>query len=190
MDRRSLENLCPRPSLVPPPPNLPLSPPIYPASVYQCDTPAEANALLSADDGIVYQRDGHPNAAMLAEKCRTLHQATRAMMTGSGMSGLAAILLATLKVGDHVVASQQLYGRSLQLVAKETARLGIDCSVVDTTDLGAVQAAMRPTTRLIVVETISNPLLRVADIAGLAAIARSGGAELVVDNTFASPAKS
>jgi cystathionine beta-lyase/cystathionine gamma-synthase len=92
-----------------------------------------------------------------------------------------------LKQGDHVIASDQLYGRSLTLLTKESARLGIENSVVNTNDPAATAAAFRPTTKMLVVETITNPLLRVSDIAGLAAMAHAHDAKLLVDNTFASP---
>jgi cystathionine beta-lyase/cystathionine gamma-synthase len=103
------------------------------------------------------------------------------------MAALSLATLTYLAAGDHVVVSDQLYGRSLQLLTRETARHGVRASLVDTCKLEDVQAAVGEQTRLIVVETISNPMLRVADIGGLADIARGAGAQLLVDNTFASP---
>jgi cystathionine beta-lyase/cystathionine gamma-synthase len=104
------------------------------------------------------------------------------------MSALAAAVLSQASQGDHLVVSHQLYGRSIQLLTSEAARFGVSSTLVDTCDLGAVSAALRNNTKLIVVETITNPLLRVSDLAGLAAVAQTGGARLLVDNTFASPA--
>ena len=103
------------------------------------------------------------------------------------MAALALALLSQLKAGDHLVASSLLYGRSLALLTGEAARLGIETSVVDTTDLNATQRAFNANTRLVVAETISNPLLRVCNISALAEIAHRHGALLLVDNTFASP---
>ncbi len=143
--------------------------------------------LSGREAGYAYRRDGHPNADALAEKCRQLHSAERAAVAASGMAALALALLSQARQGDHVVASDQLYGKSLTLFTQEAPRLGIDCSVVDTCDVRAVQAACRPNTRLILVETISNPRLRVADVAALAQVADGCGARLLVDNTFASP---
>lgn len=138
--------------------------------------------------GYVYQRDGHPNADLLATKCRELHGAERVAITSSGMSALSAVVLSQLVPGDHVIASDQLYGRSLTLLAREGPRWGLGCTLVDTCDLAAVAAARTPRTRLVVVETISNPRLHVADIAALAGLAHEAGALLLVDNTFATPA--
>lgn len=166
----------------------PHAPPIYLSSVYRCASPEEADRLLSGGDGgYVYARDGHPNADMLAEKCRELHGAERAAIAATGMAAMALAVLAQLQSGDHVVVSQQLYGKSLVLLESETARLGIASTRVDTCDLAAVQAAMTGRTRLVVVETITNPVLRVSDLAALAEIAHRGGATLLVDNTFAGP---
>jgi cystathionine beta-lyase/cystathionine gamma-synthase len=137
--------------------------------------------------GFVYQRDSHPNAELLAEKCRQLHGAERAIVTSSGMSALSAALLSHLQAGQHVVLSSRLYGKSLVLFSGEAARLGINVSVVDTGDLTAVEAAMTSQTRLLLVETIANPLLQVADIRALSDIAQRHDCRLLVDNTFASP---
>jgi len=158
------------------------------ASVWQCRTPDEARALLSGEvDGYVYQRDGHPAADQLAEKLRRLHGAEAAMVTSCGMSALAAVVLSQLLPGDSIVASRHLYGRSLDLLSGEADRLGVETTTVDTTDLDATAAAINQRTRLLVVETISNPLLRVADIQAVAEIAHNAGVRLLVDNTFASP---
>ncbi|MBS0208885.1 MAG: aminotransferase class I/II-fold pyridoxal phosphate-dependent enzyme [Planctomycetes bacterium] len=186
--RPKAEDICPRPASIPE--NIHShAPPIYPASVYRCESTSQAERLLAGEEaGFVYSRDGHPNGAMLAEKCRELHGAERAVMCSSGMAALAAAALGVLKPGDHVVASNQLYGRSLKLLVDELTRWGVASSVVDTCDLAAVRAACTKQTKLVVVETISNPVLRVADIGALAQVAHDHGAALLVDNTFASPA--
>jgi len=166
----------------------PLSPPIYLSSVYRCHDPEEAAELLAGQrEGYVYSRDGHPNADHLAQKCRELHVADRAAVCASGMSALAAAVLAQCQAGDHIVASSRLYGRSLELLTTECARLGIDCTPVDTCDLAATKAALTSQTRLVVAETITNPTLRVSDLASLADLAHGAGALLLADNTLASP---
>ena len=183
------DDICPRPDVLPPLPTQPAATPLYTASVYRCETPDQAARLLAGElPGYIYSRDGHPNADLLAEKCRELHGAEKAAICGSGMGALAAALLSQAAQGDHVVVSNQLYGRSTQLLVAEVARVGITSTLVDSCDLPAVQAALRGETKSIVVETISNPLLRVADLAQLAELASSHGARLLVDNTFASPA--
>jgi cystathionine beta-lyase/cystathionine gamma-synthase len=166
----------------------PLAPPLYAASVYPCESPDHAEAVFSGlAPGYAYQRDGHPNADLLADKCRQLHQAPRAVIAASGMAAMSVALLSQLQAGDHVIVSRHLYGRSLQLLTQEAGRLGIGSTVVDTCDLPGTAATIRPQTKLIVVETIANPLLQVADIASLAALAHAHQALLLVDNTFATP---
>lgn len=182
------DDICPQHQSLPPLPTQPHAPPIYPASVWECESPQQADAMLAGKlPGYVYQRDSHPNADLLAEKCRRLHGADRAVVTSSGMSALSAALLSQLEAGQHAVVSNRLYGKTLVLFGSEAARIGIQVSVVDTGDLSAVEAAMTPQTRLLLVETIANPLLQVADIAALAQIAHHHDCRLLVDNTFASP---
>lgn len=183
------DDICPRPDYLPLQATQPAVPPLYTASVYRCETPEQASRLLAGElPGYIYSRDGHPNGDLLAEKCRELHGAERAAICGSGMSALAVAVLSQAGQGDHLVVSHQLYGRSIQLLTSEAARLGISSALVDTCDLDAVAAAFTDDTKLIVVETITNPLLRVSDLTGLAALAHARGARLLVDNTFASPA--
>ena len=182
------DDICPRVPPVCEQTTRPHSTPIYLSSVYECESPAQADLILSGDlYGYAYSRDGHPNADVLAEQCRRLHCAERATVASSGMGALAVALLSQAKGGDHLVVSNQLYGRSLRLLTNEAARLDIETTVVDTSNLAATKAAIQSNTRLLVVETISNPLLRVADIAALADVAHAGNSLLLVDNTFASP---
>jgi cystathionine beta-lyase/cystathionine gamma-synthase len=183
------DDLCPRPDRLPPQPTQPLSAPLYLSAVYQCHDPQQAADLLAhRSPGYAYRRDGHPNADLLAEKCRQLHAAERAVITSSGMSALALALLSQLESGDHVVVSNQLYGRSLALFTAEARRMRIASTVVDPSDLAGTAAAFTANTRLVVAETITNPLLRVADLAALAELAQRRGARLLVDNTLAGPA--
>ena len=184
----SPDDLCPRPLPLPPLATSPHAPPIYAASVWQCESPQQADDLLAGrESGYVYQRDGHPNAYLLAEKCRQLHAAERAVVTASGMAALAAALLSQLAGGDHAIVGNRVYGKTLQLFGGEAQRLGIAVSPVDACDLAAVAEAMKSNTRLVLAETIANPLLEVADIAALAELAHRGRAALLIDNTFASP---
>ncbi len=198
------DDICPRPSHVPPLSTRPHSPPIYLTSVWECDSPEQADALLggagyrdadasrspgtrSPEIGHVYQRDSQPNADLLAAKCRALHGAERGVVTSSGTSALSVALLALMKQGDEAVVGSRVYGKTLTLFGSEAARLGIQAKVVDTLDLKAVEGALTERTRLLVVETIANPLLQVADLRALADLAHRRGALLLVDNTFASP---
>lgn len=183
-----LDEVCARPIELPPLPTEPATPPIYMASVYRCASPEQADQLLGGElPGYVYSRDGHPNAALLAKKCRELHRADEATICSSGMAALALAAVSALQSGDHVVVGNQLYGRSGQLFTHELPRLGVECSTIDTCDVAATAAALRCTTRLVIAETITNPLLRVSDIRALADAAHRQGALLVIDNTLATP---
>lgn len=182
------DDFLPRPSQVPHQATQPHATPLYLTSVWECESPAQADAMLGGQEpGYVYQRDGHPNAAALAEKLNELEQAPHGVIVASGMAAISTALLATVAQGDHVVAASRVYGKTLQLLNAEASRLGISLTVVDTNDLAAVAAALNERTKLVLAETIANPLLQVADIAALAEIAHRGGAKLLVDNTFASP---
>ncbi len=181
-------DICPRPQELPPLPTRPHAPPIYLTSVWECESPAQADELLSGrETGYVYQRDGNPNASSLAEKLKSLHSARCGTITASGMGALAAALLSQLRAGDHAIVGSRMYGKTLALFQGEAARLGIEATAVDTCDAAAVNAATRPNTRLVVAETIANPLLEVADVAALAQITRQKNIRLLIDNTFASP---
>ncbi|MBA61724.1 MAG: hypothetical protein CMJ76_05095 [Planctomycetaceae bacterium] len=163
--------------------------PLYLASVWQCESTTQADQLLAGDlDGYVYQRDCHPNADLFAEACQDLHQAERAVITSSGMAAISLAVLSQLQAGDHILVSNQLYGRTTLLLTSELQRLGVTHSLIDPYDLESVRSAVTTETKMMVVETIANPLLRVIDIRGLAKIARAADALLLVDNTFATPA--
>jgi cystathionine beta-lyase/cystathionine gamma-synthase len=182
------EDLCPRPLPLPPLATTPHAPSIWPTSVWACESPQQADDMLAGKlPGYVYQRDGHPNAYLLAEKCKLLHGADRAAIVASGMGALSAALLSQLKAGDHCVVGSRVYGKTHVLFGPEASRLSIEMTTVDTCDLKATMAAFKPNTRLLLAETIANPLLEVADIAALAEIAHARNAVLLVDNTFASP---
>src|SRR5436190_8157027 len=183
-----IDDICPRYELEPPRSTKPAAPPIYLASVYQCESIEQADTILGGQSpGYVYQRDGQPNADYLAERCRKLHGAAKATVTSSGMSALSLAFLATLRPGDHVLYSKFLYGKTVALLTGQFLTWGVTSTAVDITDLTAVRAAMTKQTKLLLAETIANPLLHVADLAALAEIASAGDAKLLIDNTFATP---
>ncbi len=185
----SPDDICPRPAKIATQPTEPLVAPICPSSVYICTDPAQAEAMLAGElPGHVYRRDGHPNAELLAEKCRELHGAPKAAIAASGMGALALAVVSQCRQGDHIVAGSQMYGRSLLFLNEECRRLGIETTTVDTCHPETVAELFTPSTKLLVVETIANPLLRVADIRALSDLAHRHGARLLVDNTLASPA--
>jgi cystathionine gamma-synthase len=166
----------------------PLVPPIVASTVFVArDADHMNNVYEGREQGFTYAREGNPNADLLAAKIAALEGAECGVITSSGMSAVSAIVLGLLEAGHHVVAGNQLYGRTLRLVSQELPRLGFATDLVDATDLAAVERALRPNTRLLLVEVVSNPLLRIPDIAALGALARSRGVLLVVDNTFPTP---
>ncbi|MFD1911949.1 trans-sulfuration enzyme family protein [Halodurantibacterium flavum] len=162
--------------------------PLQPSVVYASESPDELDAQYAGQvQGYTYAREGHPNATVLAQKIDALEGATGGLVVGSGMAAVSAALLGLLKSGDHIVGGNQLYGRSLRMMTQDLPRFGIGHSLADQTDAAAVEAALRPETRMILIETVSNPTLRVADIEGIARLARDRGILLAVDNTFTTP---
>lgn len=167
----------------------PLATPLFSAVAY---TSADADALDAQyegkDFGYTYAREGHPNAKVLSEKLDWLEGAKGGTLTSSGMAALGAIYLGLLKSGDHVVAGDQLYGRNIRLLTRELPKFGITTSLVDPTDATMVEQAITSQTKLILMEVVANPTLRIADMKRIAELARSKGVRLAVDNTFTTPA--
>ncbi|MCS6868672.1 PLP-dependent aspartate aminotransferase family protein [Thermus sp.] len=168
------------------PANPPATMPFYPSAAWAFRDLDEVDAVYEGRvKGAVYARNGTPNRWALERLLAGLHGGEAALATASGMAALAALFLAHLRPGGRVVASRDLYGTTWGLLG-DLARFGVEAVGVDATDLEAVAAHLRPGS-LLLVETLSNPRLRVADLPALAALARERGALLVVDNTFATP---
>ena len=166
----------------------PVVTPLQPSVVYASPDPDTLDSQYEGrNPGYTYAREGHPNATVLAQKIDMLEGAEGGIITGSGMAAVTAALLGVLASGDHVLGGDQLYGRSMRLLSQDLPRLGISASMADPTDAAAFAAAIRPETRMILLEVVSNPTLRIADIAGIAAIARDRGILLAIDNTFTTP---
>lgn len=165
-----------------------LSMPIYQTSTFVMhDAQHGADLFSHAAQGYIYTRLGNPNHAVVEQKVASLENGEAAVALASGMGAISATLLTLLGAGDHLVAGRVLYGCTFSLLNHGLARLGIETSFVDMTDPEAVRAAMRPETRLVFLETPTNPNLELADIEVIAAIAHEHGALLVVDNTFCTP---
>lgn len=166
----------------------PLGTPIQPSVVYASPDPDTLDAQYSgAMPGYTYAREGHPNADVLARKIDGLEGVEGGLVLGSGMAAVTAAMMGVLKAGDHVLGGDQLYGRSLRLLTQDLPRFGIAASMADPTDAAAFEAAIRPETKMILIEVVSNPTLRVADLPAIAAIAKARGILLAVDNTFTTP---
>ncbi len=166
----------------------PVVTPLSPSVVYASEGPDMLDAQYEGRlQGYTYAREGHPNAEALARLIDDLEGAHHGIVLGSGMAAVSAALLGVLEAGDHIIGSDQLYGRSLRLLKEDLPRLGIDTSLVDTTQAECVAAARRPNTKMILIEAVSNPTLRVADLTGIAAWAAEKQVILAVDNTFTTP---
>jgi cystathionine beta-lyase/cystathionine gamma-synthase len=161
--------------------------------------PKLIDALLmdSPQPPYAYTRWSNPTLRALEERLSALESASLerkakkkidAVVTASGMAAVSALALTLLSKGDHVIASEVCYAGSVELFGQVLPRFGIEVSLVDTSDLEQVRAALRPNTRLVYAETPANPILRISDISALAALAHSAGIPLAVDSTWASPA--
>ncbi|MFJ4468851.1 cystathionine gamma-synthase [Streptomyces sp. NPDC089424] len=156
-------------------------PPIYQVSTYKQD------GVGGLRGGYEYSRSANPTRTALEENLAALEGGRRGLAFASGLAAEDCLLRTLLSPGDHVVIPDDAYGGTFRLFAKVVARWGVEWSVADTSDPASVRAALTPKTKIVWVETPSNPLLGITDIAVVAQIARDAGARLVVDNTFATP---
>jgi len=167
----------------------PLTPPIYQTNVYVFeDMDTVESVWESKTPGFVYGRYGTANHTMLEDLVAALEGAESAVACASGMGATTALLLGLFQSGDHLIAARDLYGSTAAFLADEGRRLGIDTVFVDATDSAAVLAAARPDTRAVFVESLSNPLLRLADLDALGPALAQRGIDLIVDSSMASPA--
>ncbi|MFI6844592.1 cystathionine gamma-synthase [Kitasatospora sp. NBC_00085] len=155
--------------------------PIYQVSTYKQD------GVGGLRGGYEYSRSANPTRTALEECLAALEGGARGLAFASGLAAEDTLLRTILKPGDHIVIPNDAYGGTFRLFAKVLTRWGVEFSVANTQDLSTVREALRPNTRAVWVETPSNPLLGITDLAALAEIAHGAGALLVVDNTFASP---
>jgi cystathionine gamma-lyase/homocysteine desulfhydrase len=156
-----------------------VSVPIYQVSTYKQEA-------IGKHKGFEYSRTGNPTRHALETYIAELEGGARGLAFGSGMAALSTIL-SMFNKGDHLIVGDDVYGGTYRVITRVFARLGLEATYVDTTDLSAVEAAVRPETKAIIMETPTNPLLNVSDIAALAEIAKAKGLLLIVDNTFMTP---
>lgn len=162
---------------------------MYLTSSFVFESAAQAAARFSGEEeGNVYARFSNPSVTAMQTRLAALEGAEACVATASGMSAILSLAMATLQAGDHIVASNGLFGATQQLFGNILSKFGIETSFVAATDLGAFRKALKPRTRLFFIETPSNPLTEVVDIAAVAAIAHEAGAILAVDNCFCTPA--
>src|SRR5215831_18950543 len=166
----------------------PLVPPLYQSSVYTLPDLDVLDRIMTGEaPGFIYARDGHPNARLLADKLAEIEGAVWGVVCASGMGAITGALLATAWQGDHIVASNRLYGKTTVLLDQELSSYGVKTTFVDVSDLNQVRTALEKPSKVLLVETISNPLLRVSDLIALADLAHDRDCLLAVDNTFATP---
>ena len=158
-------------------------------SSFTFDTAAQAAAMFMGEiEGYTYSRFTNPTVSAFQQRLAAMEGGERAIATASGMAAIQATMLTLLKAGDHVVSSQSLFGSTINLFNGILGKFNIETTYVDAADPEAWRAAVKPNTKLFFLETPSNPLTELADIAAVAAIAHEAGALLVVDNCFCSPA--
>ncbi|MDB5593565.1 MAG: O-succinylhomoserine sulfhydrylase [Hyphomicrobiales bacterium] len=155
---------------------------------YVYDSMEAAEARFKGEQpGFLYSRFSNPTVAMFEQRMALLEGAEAARATGSGMAAVTAALIGQVSAGDHVVAAKALFGSCRYVVEELLPRFGVASTLVDGTDLDQWRAAMRPNTKVLFLESPTNPQLEIIDIAAVAEIAHAGGAKLTVDNVFATP---
>lgn len=161
--------------------------PIFPTSSFVFENAAQAAARFAGDeDGFIYSRTDNPTVAAFARRLAALEGGEACVATASGMSAISAVVMSLTRAGDHVVAARELFGATVQMFGI-LSRFGVSTSFVPLADTEAWARAIGPQTKLLYLESPSNPLNEVADIRAIAAIARAHGIPLVVDNCFCSP---
>jgi len=173
-----------------PPQGKPVSNPIYASATFTYDSMSEVDQVFSGEkQGYIYSRYGNPTVAALEEAVRVLEEGAAACAYSTGMAALhAAIFACELSPGATILASQDLYGATIDLLYKVFGSYGIKTATADFSDLERVRAkALEVQPQVLIAETISNPLLKVCDVTVCAEIAREVGARFIVDNTFTSP---
>lgn len=155
--------------------------------VYDTAEAAEARFIEAGADEFIYARYGNPTVRMFEDRIAAVEGTEDAFATASGMAAVNGALASMLRAGDHVVSARALFGSCLYILEEVLTRYGVEVTFVDGTDLAAWRAAIRPDTKAVFFETISNPTLEVIDIEAVAKLAHAVGALVIVDNVFATP---
>ncbi|KIC44650.1 O-succinylhomoserine sulfhydrylase [Ruegeria sp. ANG-S4] len=155
--------------------------------VYESAEQAEARFLECGPDEFIYARYGNPTVSMFEQRIAALEGAEDAFATASGMAAVNGALVSMLKAGDHVVSAKALFGSCLYILENILTRYGVDVTFVDGTDLAQWEAAIRPETKAVFFESMSNPTLEVIDISAVSKLAHAVGATVIVDNVFSTP---
>ena len=186
--RRSVESICASAGRDVKSATRPLMAPIYQGSVFEVESLELLDDIYAGtEDGFIYTRDGNPNVETLERVVAELENADDAVAFASGMGAIGNTLLSMVEAGDTVLAGDVLYGGTNLLLKQHLPRLGVRVAFVDVTDLGLVERALERSPKVILVESITSPLLRLTDVEGIARLASEKGAQVVVDNTLATP---
>lgn len=162
--------------------------PIYQTSTFAFDNAQHgADCFAGESDGYIYTRLGNPTVRALEDAMATLEGGRGGIAVASGMAAVTTVYMSFLSTGAHIVSTDAVYGASRGVLEKHFSRFGVQASFVDTSNLSKVEAALRPNTKLLFLETPANPTITLTDIAACAALCRERGIRLVVDNTFCSP---
>ena len=161
---------------------------LYLTSSFVFENAAQAAARFAGEEpGNIYSRFTNPTVTAFQERLAALEGAEACVATASGMSAILACVIGLLKSGDHIIASHSIFGATVQLFTNIFSRFGLETTFVSATDVNAWQAAVKPNTKMLFLETPSNPLTEISDIAALSRVAKQAGAWLVVDNCFCTP---
>jgi O-succinylhomoserine sulfhydrylase len=161
---------------------------LYLTSSYVFDDAAQAAARFGGGEGMVYTRYTNPTVGMFQDRLAALEGGESCVATGSGMAAILATAMVHLKAGDHVLCSNAVFGATIQLFSTLLGRFGVETTYVAPTRIEEWRAALRPNTRLLFLETPSNPLTEISDLEQLSQLAKKAGALLAVDNVFCTPA--
>lgn len=165
-----------------------LAMPIYQTSTFCFNTVEEGMAKFAKEiPGYVYSRGGNPTTEELQHKIAALEKGEACVATSSGMGAIGAVLITFLKAGDHVICGECVYGCTDFVMRDTLTKFGVEVSFVDTSDISALQAAIKDNTTMIYFETPTNPTMKITDISAVAQIGREKNIKVVVDNTFAPP---
>jgi O-succinylhomoserine sulfhydrylase len=161
---------------------------LFLTSSFVFENAAQAAArFIGEQPGNIYSRFTNPTVTMFEERLAAMEGAEQCIATASGMSAILACVMGVLKAGDHIVASRSLFGATVNLFNNIIKKFGVETTYVSATDVAEWKAAVRPNTKLFFLETPSNPLTEISDIAAIAAVAKQCGALLAVDNCFCTP---
>lgn len=165
-----------------------LSTPIFQTSTFCFDSIEDVMAFASGEkNGYIYTRSANPTTAALEEKLRVMEGGEAAICTASGMGAVGSTMIGLLKTGDHVISTDTVYGGTDHVMRENMPRLGIEVSMIDTSNLDLIKTSIKENTKVIYIETPTNPTMKLTDIKAVAEIAKAHNIKLVVDNTFAPP---